>query len=652
MSLTNSFHSSAKKHAISTSGKLARVALHNSRGYYSHHYDQSKIHSLIGDATELAGDVRKYINDTFAGSIDAYNAKQKRQDRRIKTGAFDHFEANKSLDIANEVIYQIGDQEFWSRHRTDTAIQTRNGERILKSYPEQVKDVMDEIFRKQMAAYEQIYTTDGDVILFRILADKEAAEAQIAAIPEDVLQQYQEIRKEKNASKRNQKIKDLPDPDAYLEYSEAAEKLAMIDKLKLIDRIKNKQMHIHIVNGTAHYDEFSPHAHAISVCWAEGYSTGLDSRVAKSVVLNQWSLSVIQDKMREIAADEMEKHPEIFQGEILAEKQRGRNLDYSAEQIARQKQQELLQRNQELLQSNQELLQSIQEAEQIKQEISQEAMQRLVEVRDLRSEVATLQDDKNLIQTYEEYDYEVTDVDQKIDAWSDELGEILQVAQDEQAPAPVVEQMMRGVVNIMDDAAVALRRRIDRIGIFEQIHDVLYPNSERLRSNLDDLIDRASPARPGLTVQNRKDLQAFRTVYRKLNNLRGEMNEAFKRLRDEAQRRDLTRSMLSEHKGLLGLFLRLLDLLEEAVQESIREQIQFLQIKKALLEKELLEQQPYDNRPVKVVFDGSVSTLANDYLDATLDVTRVLSRELEKARLLPHEAGREIPQQASDPGDR
>lgn len=349
MSLTNSFHSSAKKHAISDSGKLGRVERHNSRGYYSFEYDQSKIHALIGTPATIAGDVRSYINDTFSNAIQDYNDKQKRKDRKITTGAFAHFESNKSLDIANEVIFQLGDQEFWGLHRHDERYRTKKGKNlILKSYPEPIKDAMDELFQKQMQAYESIYETDKNIILAKMYADKTAAEELIAGLDPEIKKKYEDIQKIKDMAKRAAAIRELDDPEAYQEYSDATTQLATLKKLKLIERTEADQMHIKLVNGTAHYDEYSPHAHAISVCWADGYSSGLGSRVAKSVVLNKWSLSVIQDKMRDVAMEFIQEHTEIFQGEFLAEKSKGRNWDYDAKEIAERNHKALLQENKTL----------------------------------------------------------------------------------------------------------------------------------------------------------------------------------------------------------------------------------------------------------------------------------------------------------------
>ena len=98
---------------------------------------------------------------------------------------------------------------------------------------------------------------------------------------------------------------------------------------------------IKIINLASHFDEWSPHGHGVSVCSVKGFENGLNERVAKSVVLNKWSLEVIQDVMHEIAEKEMAKYPELFTAK-LEEKQKGRNYDFSVSSYKMMKYQEEL----------------------------------------------------------------------------------------------------------------------------------------------------------------------------------------------------------------------------------------------------------------------------------------------------------------------
>ena len=351
--VSNSFHSSSGGHAISDTGKLAKVQAHNDRGYFSWEYNQDKIHHLIGDNNTLCEDVKNYINNKFNPEIEKSNERQKQACRRIKTDAYTHFCENKKLDIANEIIFQVADKEYWSRFRIEKIITKNNKKYILKSYPEAVKTVMDEIFKKQAYAYERIYETHKQVILNKILEAYSSAEQVLNTMELDKKERYEKIATTK-PKERKPLLNALNEQEReeYTSFFEAYETKTSIEKKNLIDRIEADAFEIKLIGMTGHYDEWSPHAHGISVCSASGYKTGLNSRVAKSVVLNKYALEVIQDRMREIAKEEMDKHPEIFAEAELADKGKGRNYDYDTEQWIRMKQTELVKQ----LESNEQLL--------------------------------------------------------------------------------------------------------------------------------------------------------------------------------------------------------------------------------------------------------------------------------------------------------
>lgn len=334
MSISNSYHTSAKDHAITSAGKLSAVQKHNARGYFAWDYDSSKIHNIIGSASSLSQDTKDYINKKFEKSVEEYNSKQRQKCRRITENPFDYFCGNKSTDVANETLFQVGDMEFWEQHRNETEVKRNGKTYIRKSYPEEIKEVMDDIFRLQADAYEQIYQTHGDKILEKIIKAKEEAENYIAALDKDLCWKYEQLFLQ--PKKRDGLIKSMQLTDAELEgyekYFRYRSDLSAIEKKRLIERTSSGEMEIKLINLVAHYDEWSPHAHAVSVCSTSGYKQGLKSRVAKSVVLNKWSLEIIQDRMREIAIQEMSKHPELFPELSWRDKGQGRNMDYSKEQ--------------------------------------------------------------------------------------------------------------------------------------------------------------------------------------------------------------------------------------------------------------------------------------------------------------------------------
>lgn len=342
MAMTNTFHTSKAAHAIRNGKDAARVQRHNSRGYFSMEYDRTKIHSIVGEADEIEWNIEDYINNTFQKNIDDYNARQSRKDRKIDQPAYEYFCENKNLDIANEMIFQIGDMDFWERWREEEVRTTRKGKEIvIKSFPEEVKDVMDHVFKRQAEAYESIYETHSSEILNKIKEDYAKAEKVLSEYPAEESGLYLRIISEKNEKKREKKIKGLEDKDQFYDFWQAKKTVDNIEKLKLRERIKNGDMKIKLLNLDAHYDEWSPHAHGVSVCSAGGYASGLSERVAKSVVLNKYALEVIQERMHKIALEEMELHPEIFAGAELEEKKPGRNQDYSKELYVRMQQEKL-----------------------------------------------------------------------------------------------------------------------------------------------------------------------------------------------------------------------------------------------------------------------------------------------------------------------
>lgn len=355
MAFSNSFHSSTKNHSIGSASALASVEAHNERDFFSLRYSAEKIHFIVG-TTGLSDTVKGFINETFTPHIDAYNEKQRRKDRRITTDAFDYFCANKNLDIAAEAIFQIADQDFWSRWRTETAIQHRGKEIVRSEYPEHITAVMDEIYRRQIDAYEHIYETHGAEILAKIETQYTRCQDTLDTFRANpgLYERFEKLAA-MQAKQRKKALKELPaeELEAYDTFQDAYYSAQDIERKQYRERIAAGQLHIKMLQALGHYDEKSPHAHGVSVCWADGYKSGLPSRLAKAVVLNRYALEVIQDRLHEIAQEEIAKHPEIFGREQLKKKGEGRNLDYSTEQVIRQKNQELEEQNQELEEQHQ-----------------------------------------------------------------------------------------------------------------------------------------------------------------------------------------------------------------------------------------------------------------------------------------------------------
>ena len=111
--LSYSAHLSQKNSAINSKAKLSGVAKHNLRKYRSLEYDKENIVILWG-TDKLVQDVKKVYKEQFDEAVRKYNKKQTRDDRKID----DYFEktAKSNKDMAVELIFQIGDKEFWDKN--------------------------------------------------------------------------------------------------------------------------------------------------------------------------------------------------------------------------------------------------------------------------------------------------------------------------------------------------------------------------------------------------------------------------------------------------------------------------------------------------------------------------------------------------------
>lgn len=111
--LSYSAHLSQKNSAINSKAKLSGVAKHNLRKYRSLEYDKENIVILWG-TDKLVQDVKKVYKEQFDEAVREYNKKQTRDDRKID----DYFEktVKSNKDMAVELIFQIGDKEFWDKN--------------------------------------------------------------------------------------------------------------------------------------------------------------------------------------------------------------------------------------------------------------------------------------------------------------------------------------------------------------------------------------------------------------------------------------------------------------------------------------------------------------------------------------------------------
>lgn len=113
--LSYSAHISNKKSAITSKTKLAGVAKHNLRKYYSSDYSDENIRLIYG-TDNLMQDVKTVYKEQFDKALKEYNEKQTRPDRKIKN--YFNYVSEKQQDMAVEIIFQIGDKEYWDKNRS------------------------------------------------------------------------------------------------------------------------------------------------------------------------------------------------------------------------------------------------------------------------------------------------------------------------------------------------------------------------------------------------------------------------------------------------------------------------------------------------------------------------------------------------------
>lgn len=100
--------SSLSNNAIQNSAQLSKVNKHNLRKYEN---NTEQIQILQG-SNNLFEDVQSLYLQEFEESRQEYNAKQPRNDRKIKN-YFEHISKDKLRDLACEIVIELGDKDFW-----------------------------------------------------------------------------------------------------------------------------------------------------------------------------------------------------------------------------------------------------------------------------------------------------------------------------------------------------------------------------------------------------------------------------------------------------------------------------------------------------------------------------------------------------------
>ena len=99
---------SKSNNAIQNAAGLTKCDNHNYRKYDDREYDIE----IIRGSSSLVDDVKKLYKDEFDDAKEEYNAKQTRENRKIKD-YFTHISNNSKRDLACEIIIELGDKKYW-----------------------------------------------------------------------------------------------------------------------------------------------------------------------------------------------------------------------------------------------------------------------------------------------------------------------------------------------------------------------------------------------------------------------------------------------------------------------------------------------------------------------------------------------------------
>lgn len=124
---------SYSNNAIQNLQQLSKADKHNLRKYDN----DTNLIQVIKGSSSLVEDTRNLYHELFDESLEKYNSKQTRTDRKIND-YFSHISNDKEHDLACEIIIELGDLDFWSN----------------VSLNEKVK--MEKVFKEQIEALELI----------------------------------------------------------------------------------------------------------------------------------------------------------------------------------------------------------------------------------------------------------------------------------------------------------------------------------------------------------------------------------------------------------------------------------------------------------------------------------------------------------------
>ena len=99
---------SLSNNAIQNLNDLSKADKHNLRKYDN----EQELIKIIKGTNNIVEDTKKLYKDLFDESLDDYNKKQTRSDRKIND-YFEHISNDKEHDLACEIIIELGDMKYW-----------------------------------------------------------------------------------------------------------------------------------------------------------------------------------------------------------------------------------------------------------------------------------------------------------------------------------------------------------------------------------------------------------------------------------------------------------------------------------------------------------------------------------------------------------
>jgi plasmid recombination enzyme len=196
-----------------------------------------------------------------------------------------------------------------------------------------------------------------------------------------ILDYYKKVEKAEKTEVAVEIIIQVCDKEFWEEHQDKRDKMLDVFKEQL-DFFKKEVPEFVVTNCTLHQDEASPHLHLIGIPRGYGFKKGMQVRCSKRSVFTQSRLKKLQKSMRDNAEMLMRKY--VVKDFQMDEKQKGRNIDFSKEDIIAIKKEKKI---------REEVKEELKQDEDLKKEVKEE-LQNDVNIRNEVKQV--LKRDKNL----------------------------------------------------------------------------------------------------------------------------------------------------------------------------------------------------------------------------------------------------------------